>query len=240
MLPRIETPTYNLEIPSTKQTVRFRPFLIKEEKILLMAQQGEDVDEKIEAIKQIIRNCIVQDINVDLLATFDIEYIFINLRSKSIGNLVDLNYTHACTSGDELKEEKISFQLDLDKAIVEYKNGENHSNKIELTENIGMIMRYPNFNTMQQISKADGFEDIVGVIAGCVEMIYQDEDIFNTSDHTISEVKDFIENLTQDQFGKINDFFEDMPEAAANCKIQCRKCGFEKDMRVSGITDFFL
>ena len=93
MLPRIDTPTYELEIPSTKQKVRFRPFLIKEEKILLMAQQGDDTDEKIESIKQVIRNCIIQDIDVERLATFDIEYIFVNLRSKSISNIVELNYT---------------------------------------------------------------------------------------------------------------------------------------------------
>ena len=240
MLPRIETPTYHLDIPSTKQKVRYRPFLVKEEKILLMAQQGEDVDEKIEAIKQIIRNCIVQDVDIEKLATFDIEYIFVNLRSKSIGNMVDLNYTHTCSTDEEMKEVKIPFQLNLDTAKVEFKNGDKHSNKIELTETIGMIMKYPNFNTMQSISKAEDFEDVVEVIAECIEVIYQDEDIFNTSDHTISEVKDFIENLTQDQFSKINEFFEDMPETAATCKIKCRKCGFEKDMRVAGITDFFL
>jgi len=240
MLPRIETPTHMLEIPSTREKIRYRPFLIKEEKILLMAQQGEDLDEKIEAIKQIIRNCIVQDIDVDKLATFDIEYLFVNLRSKSIGNIIDLNYTHQCTVDGETKEEKIPFPLDLDTAKVEFKNGDSYTNKIELTENIGMIMKYPTFSTMNKISKSVDFEDVVEVIAECIETIYQDEDIFNTSDHQISEVKDFIENLTQDQFAKINEFFEDMPETAAECKIRCRKCGFEKDMRVAGITDFFL
>lgn len=240
MLPRIEVPTYELEIPSTKQKVRFRPFLIKEEKILLMAQQGEDVDEKIESIKQIIRNCIVQDIDVEKLATFDIEYIFVNLRSKSIGNIVELNYTHACTFDDEVKEEKIPFALNLDNSIVTFKEGEFHSNKIELTENIGIVMKYPNFSIMREVTLAETFEDIVGVIAICVDIIYQDEDIFNASDHPISEVKEFIENLTQDQFSKINEFFEDMPETAVDCKIRCNKCGFEKDMRVAGITDFFL
>jgi len=240
MLPRIETPTHMLIIPSTKEKIRYRPFLIKEEKILLMAQQGEELDEKIEAIKQIIRNCIVQDIDVDKLATFDIEYLFVNLRSKSIGNIIDLNYTHHCTVDGETKEEKIPFPLDLDTAKVEFKNGDSYTNKIELTENIGMIMKYPTFSTMNKISKSVDFEDVVEVIAECIETIYQDEDIFNTSDHQISEVKDFIENLTQDQFAKINEFFEDMPETAAECKIRCRKCGFEKDMRVAGITDFFL
>ena len=93
---------------------------------------------------------------------------------------------------------------------------------------------------MRQLTQTETYEDIVGVIATCIDMIYQDEDIYNTTDHPIQEVKDFIENLTQDQFTKINDFFEDMPEAAATCKIKCNKCGFEKDMRVAGITDFFL
>ena len=239
MLPRIDTPTYELEIPSTKQKVRYRPFLIKEEKILLMAQQGDDSDEKIESIKQVIRNCIIQDIDVEKLATFDIEYIFVNLRSKSISNIVELNYNHVCTFDGESKEEKIPFYLNLDDVVVEFKSQKNY-NKIELTDNIGIIMKYPNFNTMRMLSQTDTYEDIVSVIAECVDMIYQNEDIFNTSDHPINEVKDFIENLTQEQFGKINDFFENMPEAAAVCKIRCNKCGFEKDMRVAGITDFFL
>ena len=239
MLPRIDTPTYELEIPSTKQKVRFRPFLIKEEKILLMAQQGDDTDEKIESIKQVIRNCIIQDIDVEKLATFDIEYIFVNLRSKSISNIVELNYNHVCNANGESKEEKIPFHLNLDDVIVEFESQENY-NKIELTNNIGIIMKYPNFSTMRMLSQTDTYEDIVSVIATCIDMIYQDEDIFNTVDHPIDEVKDFIENLTQEQFGKINDFFENMPEAAAICKIRCNKCGFEKDMRVAGITDFFL
>ena len=240
MLPRIDTPTYELEIPSTKQKVRYRPFLIKEEKILLMAQQGDDTDEKIESIKQVIRNCIIQDIDVEKLATFDIEYIFVNLRSKSISNIVELNYNHACNADEEIKEEKIPFHLNLDDVVVEFKNENELHNKIELTDNIGIIMKYPNFSTMRQLTQTETYEDIVGVIATCIDMIYQDEDIYNTTDHPIQEVKDFIENLTQDQFTKINDFFEDMPEAAATCKIKCNKCGFEKDMRVAGITDFFL
>ena len=109
-----------------------------------------------------------------------------------------------------------------------------------MTENIGIVMKYPNFSIMREVTLAETFEDIVGVIAICVDIIYQDEDIFNASDHPISEVKEFIENLTQDQFSKINEFFEDMPETAVDCKIRCNKCGFEKDMRVAGITDFFL
>ena len=130
MLPRIDTPTYELEIPSTKQKVRYRPFLIKEEKILLMAQQGDDSDEKIESIKQVIRNCIIQDIDVERLATFDIEYIFVNLRSKSISNIVELNYNHVCTFDGESKEEKIPFYLNLDDVVVEFKSQKNYNKNL--------------------------------------------------------------------------------------------------------------
>ena len=239
MLPRIDIPTYDLELPSTKTNYKFRPFLIKEEKILLMAQTGDDMNEKIEAVKQIIRNCIIQDIDVESLSTFDIEYIFIKLRAKSIGNILNLSYTHEGCPENEGESTEIPFALDLENVEVTYVNGDSHSNKIQLTDDIGMIMKYPNFEIMNQMGKSETFEDIVGVVSSCIEIIYQDDEVFNTSDHPLSEVMDFVESLTKDQFEKINKFFEDMPEAEAECQVKCKKCGFEKTVRVKGITDFF-
>ena len=155
MLPRIDIPTYDLELPSTKTNYKFRPFLIKEEKILLMAQTGDDMNEKIEAVKQIIRNCIIQDIDVESLSTFDIEYIFIKLRAKSIGNILNLSYTHEGCPENEGESTEIPFALDLENVEVTYVNGDSHSNKIQLTDDIGMIMKYPNFEIMNQMGKSE-------------------------------------------------------------------------------------
>jgi len=242
MLPRIDIPTYDIVLPSTQELYKFRPFLIKEEKILLMAQTGDDMREKINAIKQIIRNCIVQDIDVDALSTFDIEYIFIRLRAKSIGNILSLSYTHTGCIGEEGEAaitKEIPFKLDLETVSISYTNGESHSNKIQITDDIGMIMKYPNFEIMNQMSESESFEDIVAVVSNCIEIIYQGDEVFNTSDHPASEVADFIESLTQEQFAKINSFFEDMPETTAECQVKCNKCDFVKTVRVTGITDFF-
>jgi len=237
MLPRIDIPTYDIVIPSTKEKMKFRPFLIKEEKILLMANSGDDIEEKIEAVKQIIRNCIVQEVDVEKLATFDIEYIFIQLRSKSVSNILKLTYDHdECTEGDPIE---LPFELNLETVEVEYIEGDSHTNRIELTDSIGMMMRYPNFSTMDKLLKTENFQDIVEIISTCIEIIFDGDDIFNPSDHTSEEVMDFIESLTQEQFEKINEFFETMPQAVGATTIKCPKCGFEKEMRVSGITDFF-
>ena len=142
MLPKIDTPMYELTLPSNNQTIQYRPFLIKEEKILLMAQEGEDQDEQIRAVKQIITNCILTPVNVDKLATFDIEWLFVNIRSKSVGKILQLNYKHDCTheppEGQESKKVDIRFDINLDNVIIE--NNADHTNNILLTDKIGLIM----------------------------------------------------------------------------------------------------
>ena len=135
MLPKIDTPMYELTLPSNNQTIQYRPFLIKEEKILLMAQEGEDQDEQIRAVKQIITNCILTPVNVDKLATFDIEWLFVNIRSKSVGKILQLNYKHDCTheppEGQESKKVDIRFDINLDNVIIE--NNADHTNTVSYT-----------------------------------------------------------------------------------------------------------
>lgn len=239
MLPTINAPTYDLTIPSTNESVKFRPFLVKEEKILLMAQEGEELQEKIDAIKQIIGNCLVSDVDVDKLSTFDIEHIFIKLRSKSIGNVIGLSYNR-----EDCKEEgvgqggcQIPFTLDLEKAEIE--NQEGHTNELNLTSDIKIIMKYPDFNILNSVLTADSVDDVIDVVATCIDMIVDGNEVYNTSDYSESELKTFVENLTQQQFESINNFFNTMPETACDVNISCRKCGWKKSMKVKGITDFF-
>jgi hypothetical protein len=240
MLPRIETPTYEITIPSTGKITRFRPFLVKEEKILLMAQQGEDLEEKIQAIKQIIRNCMIEDIDIDTLATFDIEYIFVHLRSKSVGNIINLTYKRSECPDKEggVGDCTLPFTMDLETVKVEDQS-ETHTKTIELTDRISIEMKYPDFKILNSIMLSENYEDIVSVIAGCVEYITEVDEVINTNDYSIEEIVEFIENLTQQQFGLINDFFETMPETSCGVNIRCRNCGYTKEMKVSGVADFF-
>lgn len=240
MLPRIDTPTYELTLPSTKKKLKFRPFLVKEEKILLMAQEGDTSEEKIDAVKQIIRNCILQDIDVDRLSTFDIEYIFIQLRSKSVGNIIQLNYKreNCADKEDGAGDCQIPFLLNLDDTKIENMT-QDHSNEIVLTDEISILMKYPDFSLMNQLVDAESYDDLVELIANCIEFIKDSDEMHNVSDYTSQDVKDFIENLTQNQFEKINEFFENMPETTCDVNITCSKCGFKKEMKVRGISDFF-
>jgi hypothetical protein len=240
MLPRIDTPTYEITLPSTGKKTRFRPFLVKEEKILLMAQQGEDIKEKIHAIKQIIRNCLIEDIDIDKLATFDIEYLFVNLRSKSVGNIINLTYkrTECPNKDDGAGDCDIPFTMDLENVAVQ-ETDENHSTTIELTDRINLVMKYPDFHILNSILQSENYDDIVEVIAECIEYITEDDEVLNATDYTTQELVDFIENLTQNQFASINDFFETMPETSCAVNIRCRKCDFKKEMKVSGVADFF-
>ena len=240
MLPRIDTPTYEITLPSTGKKTRFRPFLVKEEKILLMAQQGEDLDEKINAIKQIIRNCLIEDIDIDALATFDIEYLFVNLRSKSVGNIINLTYKRKeCPNKDDGAGDcDLPFTMDLENVKVE-ETDQGHNTNVQITDRISIIMKYPDFNVLNKILLSENYDDIVEVIATCIEYITEDNEVLNASDYTIEEIIEFIENLTQTQFASINDFFETMPETNCAVNIRCRQCEFKKEMKVSGVADFF-
>tara|TARA_B100000941_G_scaffold180950_1_gene129862 strand:- start:400 stop:1125 length:726 start_codon:yes stop_codon:yes gene_type:complete len=240
MLPRIDTPTYNLTIPSSGNKIKYRPFLVKEEKILLMAQEGEALDDKIDAVKQIIRNCVLQDIDVEKLSTFDIEYIFVNLRSKSVGNVVELNYKReGCEKKEEgkISECNIPFILNLDE--VKITKDRSIDPTIKLTDTISIKMKYPDFRVLDKVMKSESYDDLIEVITSCVEQIEQGDELYVASDHPIEELMEFVESMSQQQFEKINEFFQTIPETICEVSIKCRKCGFTKDIDVRGISDFF-
>ena len=245
-LPVLDQPTYEMTLPSTNKKIRYRPFLVKEEKILLMAQEGDDVGEQIEAVKQIIRNCIISTgVRVEDLSTFDIEYLFIQIRSKSVGKDIELQYRK-----DECKEVleednnppprtcQLAFVVDLDKVYIDKTEG--HTNKIELTDQVGVFMKYPDFRLLHKITTLNDYDEMIKVIGRCIETIYMDEQIFDPKEYTEEEMQTFLESFSQEQFQKISDFFDSMPQTAYDANIVCRKCGWKTDMKLKGISDFFV
>lgn len=243
-LPIINQPTYELTIPSSKEKIRYRPFLVKEEKILLMAQEGTELDEQIEAVKQIIRNCVVSDgFKFEKLSTFDIEYLFINIRSKSVGNILDLNYRFDnCTA--ELEDGsatpricQVPFQLNLEDVSVRGQDG--HNNIINLTDDVGVVMKYPDFKLLNKIVSMSNYEQLLDVIGGCVQMIFMGEETYDPSEYSDAQLREFFENLSQDQFKKVSHFFETMPQTVSNVNIECKKCGKRQSVEIKGISDFF-
>ena len=228
-LPKIKHPTYSLTIPSNKQKVNIRPFTVQEEKLLLMARQSENADDSIKTIKQIITNCVVESIDVDKLSTFDIEYLFVKLRAKSVGEIVELDYK------DPDSDETIKFKINLDD--VEIKFDPNHTNKFIISGDIGVVMRYPTISELREIENnmvAD--KTITGILSKCIDKIFDNDNVY--SDYTNSELEDFINSLPVEAMTKIREFFETMPSLQHTVKIK-NKAGKEIEVELRGINNFF-
>ena len=236
-LPKVSTPTYELEIPSIKKTVKYRPFLVKEEKILIIAMESEDPKQITEAVKDVISNCIItKGIKVDSLATFDIEYLFLNIRGKSVGETAEVLIT--CPDDGETQ---VPVTINLDDIEVEV--NDEHSRDVQLDDNLSVRMKYPsiqefiknNFIRNDQISVDDTF----GVITSCIEQIYNEEESWSASDCTKKELTDFLESLSSKQFKKIEKFFESMPKLSHTIKVTNPNTGAENKIVLEGLTSFF-
>lgn len=238
-LPKLDVPIYELKLPSNNKKVSYRPFLVKEEKILLMAMEGEDEGEVTTAIKQIINNCIVsKGIDVENLPLFDIEYLLLNLRARSMGDVVKTSYVYK-----NCKEEKCKpVELEIDVSKIEVEKDPTHDPKIQLTDNVGIIMKYPDMNMMTkaelikgQLKSSDAFE----LITQCIEQIYDEENVYSKADYTPDELKEFIDGFTPDQFKKIEHFFNTVPKMYKDVEFKCEKCGYKEDIRLEGLAGFF-
>lgn len=229
MLPKIATPEYSTRIPSTGEKISFRPFLVKEEKILLMAMEGRDQREIETAIKNLLESCILSNIKVSKLATFDIEYLFLKLRAKSVGEVIELKVAHE--SGD--CNHKTPIRINIDEINVSEITSDG---KIMLTNDIGIKLRYPGLDDVSNV-KTDDSSSIFKLIAGCVEYIYDTESVYN--EFTETELNDWIEQLSQEQFKKIADFFSVQPRLKHEVSWKCEKCGKEDSIVIEGLQNFF-
>ena len=231
-LPVLNAPTYELTIPSSGQTVQYRPFLVKEEKLLLMANEGGEPKEIVRAMKQIIGNCIQDGYNTDNMPLFDVEYIFLKLRSKSVNEISEIGFR--CPTCEEVN------RIVVDLSSVEVMNTENHTNQIPLIDDVGLIMKYPQLDSinMTDLDSAN-VDDVFNVVSSCIDSIYQGEEIHDSSDYTQQEIQDFINNLTQEQFQKIQDFFDTMPKLSHTVQYNCSKCEYDEPLVLEGLQNFF-
>ncbi len=239
-LPKIAAPIYTMVIPSTGQKIKYRPFLVKEEKILMMAMQGEDHAEMADALKQIIGNCCQEDIDVDTLAPFDLEYFFLQLRVKSVGETVNLTAT--CASKPKGKKKacgnKYEFDVDISKILVE--KDPDHSNKIAITDTVGVIMRYPDVDFLIGTKLDDrDVESILSLVIHCMVSIYDEKEVYKMKDTPVEETREFVEGLNTTQFTKIRNFFETMPKVVYKSAEACPKCKETNEVRIEGLSNFF-
>ena len=235
-LPKISTPTYELEIPSTKKKIRYRPFLVKEEKILIIAMESQSDTEIANAVKDVLSTCILtKGVEVDTLSTFDIEYLFLNIRGKSVGEDVEVMVT--CPDDNKTK---VPVRVNLDD--IQIITSEEHNRDIKLDNQLMMRMKYPSINefiksnfTTNEIKPEDTFD----LIISCIEQIYNEEESWSTSDCTKEEMNDFLDQLNSNQFKEIEKFFETMPKLSHTIKVKNPKTNVENSIKMEGLSAFF-
>jgi hypothetical protein len=238
-LPIMSTPTYTMVIPSTAATVRYRPFLVKEEKALLIAQQSEDATVMIETLKNIIKSCVQDKIEVNKLALFDLEYMFVQIRGKSVGETIDLSFS--CDEDHGEQNEKAKAKVTIDLTTLKVEAGENHTNKFELFDNVGVVMKYPTSDIMKKLEGVDtsDLDKVFEIIALSIDYIYQGEELFYGSEQSKEELVGFVNNLTTEQFLKLQSFFESMPKLKKQIEYNCPVCGKHHVKMLEGIQSFF-
>jgi hypothetical protein len=236
-LPTISTPTYELEIPSIKKTIKYRPFLVKEEKILIIAMESEDSKQIADAVKNVISNCLItRGIKIEKLSTFDIEYLFLNIRGKSVGETVDVLIT--CPDDGVTK---VPVSINLDEIKVEV--SDQHSRDIKLDDALTMRMKYPsmqefiksNFSNTNDVSVDDTFD----LICSCIEQVYSEEESWNASDFSNKDLIQFLEQLTSNQFKEIEKFFETMPKLSHTVNLKNPNTDVESTVVLEGLSSFF-
>jgi len=242
MLPKIDVPIYELSLLSTGKKIRFRPFLVKEQKLLLMTTQSEDPKDTLNVVKQISKNCIIDDVDVESLPVFDLEYIFLNLRARSVNEVVNLQYRCNNKVKNEKDEEDVcgsleKFDINLLEIIPE--KSPNHDKKIMLTDNLGIMMRYPTFEVLANISGQNESEVLMELLVNCIDYIFDKDKIYYSKDVTKDELTEFIDNLQQKDLEKIQQFFETSPKIKKNLDFKCRKCGYKENIVLEGLQNFF-
>ena len=244
MLPKIDVPIYNVKLLSTGKSLRFRPFTVKEEKLFLMANEGEDLTTVVDTIKQILNNCILDEFDIDSLPLFDIEHLFLNIRARSIGEVVNLKYK--CNNDvldEETKEEKKCnnvVQIDLNVLDIHPEKQEGHTNKIQITEKLGIVMKYPNFETLKKFKDVSEADSIIKMAVNCIDYVYDADKIYYAKDSQEEDLIEFIESMQSKDLEKIKNFFDTMPKIKKDVDFKCNKCGHEEKIEVEGIQNFFV
>ena len=236
-LPKIATPTYELELPSTEQTIKYRPFLVKEEKLLVIALESEDNKQITNAIKAVIKGCIItKGIKVETLPTFDIEFLFLNIRGKSVGEEIEVNVY--CPDDGETQ---VPVTINLDD--IQVQKNEDHTNQIKIDGNVMMEMKYPSLDEFIKnnfdFNEKNAMDQSFDLIASCIGKIYTEEEVWSTADCTKKEVKEFLESMNSTQFKDIEKFFETMPKLSHTIKVKNPATDVESDVVLEGLASFF-
>jgi len=232
-LPILNTPEFQTIIPSTNQKITFRPFLVKEEKILFMALQGNDPSEMSTAVQRVLQSCITTPgVDVNSFATFDLEYLFLKLRAKSVGEIIDLRLRHSQSECNHVHQHSINIE-DIN---VTFPN--DLDNKIQITDQVGLVLKYPSVQLAAMLPTDNDMESMMNMIAGCVDVVYDSDNVYE--DFSQEEIQTFLESLNGTQFAKIRDFFKRVPKLSHHIEWTCPKCEQSEKIHLEGLASFFM
>jgi len=236
-LPTISTPTYHLELPSTKEIIDYRPFLVKEEKLLVLALESEDTKQITTAIKQVIKGCILtKGIKVETLPTFDIEFLFLNIRGKSVGEEVEVNII---APDDDTTSIPVTIAIDE----IKVKENEEHTKQIKVDDDLMMEMKYPSLDQFIKsnfdFKEGNNMEQSFDLIANCIDKVFNEEEVWSTADCTKKEIVGFLEQMNTQQFKEIEKFFETMPKLSHEIKVTNPKTKVKSTVVLEGLSSFF-
>ena len=240
-LPKIAVMKHELTLPSSGEKITFRPFLVKEEKILMMALQGGEAKDMVRGLKEIINNCVDKDLKVDTLPPFDLEYIFLQLRARSVGDVIPINYSipeEMCKDG----KTECKFEVELNLDDIKVQKNKNHKDLIDLTDTIKLKMGYPSMEASATVAGVEGtamVDKTFDIIGQCIEYIVDGEEMHNLSDYTKKEADDFLNSLSTQHFKEIQTFFDTMPKLKHEITAKCKVCGKENERVLEGMGDFF-
>ena len=230
-LPKINTVLYDLKLPSSGKKIEYRPFLVKEEKILLTALEGGEEKDMAKAIKQIITQCVAtENFNVNKLAMIDLEYLFLNIRGKAVGDISTISFKHEC--GEIIK-------LDIDLSKVEVVQNKNSSDLVKITDDITVRLSPPGIDDVIGTGNKNQIDLVMEIIRDSIVEIIQGEDVFSAQDHTREELEEFLDSLNSGQFKKLQDYYESLPKMKQDIEYTCEKCGKTETEALEGLASFF-
>lgn len=238
-LPKIDVPTYEIELPVSKTKIKYRPFLVKEQRNLLMAMESSETTTIQQNIKDILYNCtLTEGVDIEKLPIIDVEYYFINLRAKSVGEVVETRYR--CNNKVDGVECGNIMEKDIDLTQIKVQMNESVSSEIQLTPNISIKLKYPEFGIVKDSLKYENINDVTfNMIAQSIDYIYDGQQFYYAAESTLEELVEFVEGLNQEQFSKIENFFNNLPKLKEKLEIKCSKCGFEHSIEAEGLESFF-
>ena len=238
-LPKIDAPTFKLTLPASKKNINYRPFLVKEQKNLLMAMESNDSEIIEENIKHILQNCTLEDIDISSLPLVDMEYYFLHLRAKSVGEIVETKYKCNNEVDGKVCGSVMETSFNITDIKVEFPT--NVSDVVQLTKDVGVKLKYPDFKIISELKNIKSATDMgFELVLNCVEYVFDGDSIYHASETPKQELVTFMESLTKEQFSKIEYFIQNVPKISKNIQIDCKKCGYHHNIDVESLQDFFV